>query len=128
MQIFSKDGKYILSFGGIGNSEGQLKEPRGIAVNITALPTSEKAVEDGLIYVADWGNSRVQVFDMLGRFVRSIGDHAPGVKDEETSPAVPVNGHLKSPYGVAVAANGSVVVADTANHRIQVISMILFLE
>lgn len=78
-----------------GPSAGQLSEPRGLAAD-----------SRGNLYVADTKNSRVQVFDPNGRFVRSLG--APGSGD----------GQLKEPCGVAVGADGSVVVADTWNHRI----------
>jgi sugar lactone lactonase YvrE len=78
-----------------GPGPGQLSEPRGLAAD-----------SRGNLYVADTKNSRIQVFDSNGRFVRSLG--APGSAD----------GQLKEPCGVAVAADGSVVVADTWNHRI----------
>jgi uncharacterized protein (TIGR03663 family) len=78
-----------------GSAPGQFTEPRGLAVDAR-----------GNLYVADSKNSRIQVFDANGRFVRSLGSAGSG------------DGQLKEPCGVAVDRDGSVVVADTWNHRI----------
>lgn len=78
-----------------GSAPGELNEPRGLATDSHAN-----------LYVADTKNSRIQVFDPNGQFLRVIG--APGSGD----------GQLKEPCGVAVAADGTVTVADTWNHRI----------
>jgi peptidylglycine monooxygenase len=59
--------------------------------------------------VADWGNNRVQRLDGQGRFVASWG--APG-----RGP-----GELATPWDVAVAPDGRVLVADYGNHRVQVV-------
>jgi DNA-binding beta-propeller fold protein YncE len=60
----------------------------------------------GNLYVADTKNSRIEVFDANGRFVRSLGSVGSG------------DGQLKEPCGVAVDRDGTVVVADTWNHRV----------
>ena len=78
-----------------GSAPGQFGEPRGLAVDAR-----------GNLYVADTKNSRIQVFDANGRFVRSLGSVGSG------------DGQLKEPCGVAVDRDGTVVVADTWNHRI----------
>lgn len=68
--------------------------PRGIAIH------------DGLVYVTDTGNERVQVFDEQGTFVRAFGGAGSG------------EGQLREPVGIAVAADGTVLVADAHNGRI----------
>ena len=113
IQIFSRDGNYLNSFGGFGSSEGELKEPRGIAVN-------PSHVGGGRIFVADWGNSRVQAFDGDCKYVFCIGTAPLSSADEDLSVSTSLDGRLKSPYGVCVAYDGTVLVADTANHRVQV--------
>lgn len=82
-------------FGEPGSGPGQFNEPRGLAAD-----------SRGNLYVADTKNSRIQVFDPNGQFVRAIG--VPGSGD----------GQLKEPCGVAVDPEGTVIVADTWNHRI----------
>jgi DNA-binding beta-propeller fold protein YncE len=54
---FNKDGKFIKSWGSRGLAQGQFREVHGIAVDA-----------QGLIYVADAGNRRIQVFDGDGNF------------------------------------------------------------
>ena len=56
--------------------------------------------DSGNIYIADSQNHRIQVFDAQGRFLRQWGR-------EGTAP-----GQFKEPWGVAVAPNGEVYVAD----------------
>jgi uncharacterized protein (TIGR03663 family) len=82
-------------FGESGSGNGQFNEPRGLAAD-----------SRGNLYVADTKNSRIQVFDPNGQFVRAIGALGSG------------DGQLKEPCGVAVDADGTVIVADTWNHRV----------
>ena len=82
-------------FGSAGAGDGQLAEPRGLAVD-----------GRGNLYVADTKNSRIQVFDSNGQFLRAFGHKGGG------------DGELNEPCGVAVDADGGVWVADTWNHRI----------
>lgn len=88
--------------------------PRGVAVG-----------SDGLVYVADWGNHRIQVFDGEGQFVRGWGspcdlETGTGCVDPDGSGPQPLGaGQFREPWGIAVADDGTVYVADTWNHRIQ---------
>lgn len=78
-----------------GTTEGMFSSPRNMAIG-----------PDGLIYVADSGNHRIQVFDGEGTFLRQWG--SPG-----TEP-----GQFNEPWGLAVD-DEYVYVTDTWNHRIQ---------
>ena len=78
-----------------GTAAGALSSPRNVAIG-----------PDGLAYVADSGNHRIQVFDADGRFVRGWGSFG----------AEP--GQFNEPWGVAVD-DRYVYVADTWNHRVQ---------
>jgi DNA-binding beta-propeller fold protein YncE len=54
---FDKNGKFVKSWGSRGVAPGQFNTPRGIAIDA-----------QGLVYVADSGNRRIQVFDADGNF------------------------------------------------------------
>jgi len=56
-----KDGNWLMSWGTPGDGPGQFNTPHSIAVDAK-----------GLVYVADRGNGRIQVFDGNGTFVRQI--------------------------------------------------------
>jgi uncharacterized protein (TIGR03663 family) len=90
-----------------GNAPGQFTYPRSVAV-----------AADGTVYVADSGNNRIQVFGADGRFIRQWGstckliDSGQGCQGDG-------RGQFAEPWGVAVAKDGSVYVADTWNHRVQ---------
>jgi len=49
---FDKNGKFVKSWGSTGSDPGQFREIRGIVIDA-----------QGLVYVADAGNKRIQVFD-----------------------------------------------------------------
>jgi len=81
--------------GGPGTGNGEFTEPRGVAVD-----------GRGTLYVADTKNSRVQVFDGTGQFVRQFGSKGPAPTQ------------FNEPCGLAVDAMGELWVADTWNQRI----------
>ena len=61
----------------------------------------------GEVVVSEYGADRVSVFSVTGEKLRSFGTHGSG------------EGQLKDPRGVAVDAEGNILVADSSNHRIQ---------
>jgi uncharacterized protein (TIGR03663 family) len=111
---FQPDLEPLRVFGTTGTGEGQLAAPRGIAVS-----------PNGLVYVVDWGNHRIQVFDGEGGFVDGWGgacdlETGSGCVDPDGSGPQPLGaGQFREPWGIAVADDGTVYVTDTWNHRIQ---------
>jgi DNA-binding beta-propeller fold protein YncE len=89
-------------WGNEGAEAGQFMAPRAVA-----------AAPDGSLYVADSRNHRIQKFDSGGRLLLSWGTFG----SLDANSAAP--GAFNEPWGVAVAPDGSVYVADTWNHRIQ---------
>ena len=82
-----------------GNAPGELREPRGIAID-----------SDGDVLVADTNNHRIQKLDgQTGAVLGVWGGPAAGNEPRQ----------FRSPGGVAVAPDGTIYVADTWNHRIQ---------
>jgi DNA-binding beta-propeller fold protein YncE len=97
------NGLYLNSWGGYANvldgpaPEGLFNEPWGVAVG-----------PDGLVYVTDTWNHRVQVFTPDGRFVRMWSEFlAGGVLDS-----------FWGPRGIAVDAQNRVYVTDTGKQRV----------
>lgn len=56
---FSSDGKFLLDWGRKGDGPGEFNLPHSVAVDA-----------QGLVYVADRTNSRIQVFDANGKFLK----------------------------------------------------------
>lgn len=88
---------FNLQISGPGREKGQLQGPTGIT-----------ATSDGIIYVVDSDNNRIQSFSQSGEFINSFGSKGDG------------NGQFSSPYAAAVAGDGRLFVTDTGNHRVQV--------
>ncbi len=56
---YSPDGRYLMEWGEPGSEQGQFRTPHGLAMD-----------SEGLLYVGDRPNRRVQVFTQEGEFVR----------------------------------------------------------
>jgi streptogramin lyase len=56
---FDRDGNFIKSWGGKGNGPGQLNLPHSLVFDA-----------QGLLYIADRNNARIQVFDADGNYIR----------------------------------------------------------
>ena len=92
--VFDAQRNHIRTFGGRGTGPGQLNYPKGLATSA-----------DGLLFVANYSNSCVDIFREDGTFVRRIGQ-----------------GQLNGPMDVAVHANGQVCVANNGSHRVTVLT------
>src|SRR6185295_9172019 len=55
---FSKDGKFIKTWGKKGSGPGEFNDPHSVAMD-----------SKGRLFVADRGNNRVQIFDQDGKFI-----------------------------------------------------------
>ena len=87
---------YIIN-GEMGDAPGQFDKPYFVIV--------EK--ESGDIYVSDYNNNRVQVFDSNLEFKRNFG--SKGMAE----------GQFKNPLGMAFDSKGNIIVCDYSNHRVQ---------
>ncbi len=103
VSAFSPRGEFLTTWGVEGPN--QISDPfafwgpRGIAVD-----------RQGIVYVADTGNKRIQTFTNEGEFLRQIGSGGG------------FDGQLDEPAGLAIGPDGLIYVADTWNQRIQVFS------
>ena len=98
--ILNKEGKKVKSIGTYGTKEGQLTNPRGVAIS-----------HDEHILVTD--NHRLQKLTFEGHCVKSVGSSEKG------------NGPLQfnTPIGITVhPTTGQIFIADNNNHRIQVLN------
>ena len=79
----------MLQFGGFGTADGQLKSPHGITTH------------NGRVYVADYGNHRISVFQHSGQFCISFGSD-----------------QLRNPIDVAVNVKDQLLVTDYSHNCI----------
>ena len=103
VQVFDANGNYLRGWGSQGSGAGQFNEPWGIAVDSARN-----------VYVADTWNYRVQKFDKDGKFLTMWGADGDSGGSADLLP-----GQFYGPRAVAIAADGTVLVMDTGNKRIQ---------
>lgn len=65
-------------------------------------------VHEDKVIVSDWGNHRVQVFNLEGKFLSQMGKQGTGP------------GEFKRPLGVAVDEKGNIAIVDEGNNRLQI--------
>ena len=136
IQRFSPDGEFIDMFGTHGDGEGQFNRPSDVAVD-----------DGGFIYVADWVNQRVQVFDARWNFQASLRGQAtvspwaqeyleanadeldarsrfnPYIEvdtDVAHEVSARVEAYFWDPIAVEIDPEGRLIVADSLRHRLQI--------
>jgi len=129
VQVFDLDGNFIDKWGSEGRKDGQFNHPSAIAIG-----------RDGSVYVGEDEGGRIQHFDRNGRFLGRIGESALGhisglaidangnllasagpegmiwvfARDGATSvqiTQIPGLDSLRFPTGIAIASDGSVLMA-----------------
>jgi len=93
---YSSTGTLLRSFGSLGSENGQLWNPRGLAIDTY-----------GNVWVADGFNNRVQVFGPTGEYLTKFGSSGTG------------DGQFNMASGVALDPRGNVWVSDVNGSRLQ---------
>lgn len=97
--VFRRDGAFLREFGRPGSGVGELRYPYGLCAR------------DGVLYVCEYGNHRLQRFARDGRSLGCFG--APG-----SGP-----GRFHGPWDLTVSDDGRLFVCDTGNHRVVVYAL-----
>jgi DNA-binding beta-propeller fold protein YncE len=126
---FSKDGKYIKSWGTKGSGPGEMSGPHNIAMD-----------SKGHLWVSDRGNKRIQIFDQDGKFIDQMTQFGTPAaifitKKDIVYVADPVpenrvvigttDGNvlqkiegLDNAHGIAVDSHGTIYVAESFGHNV----------
>ena len=110
-----------------GDADGEFNRPSAVHFGL-----------DGLVYVSDWWNDRVQVFDPDGAHRETLVGHA--TLSKWCQEFVDVNPEQASwrensgmaereklfwrPAGIDTSPEGLVVIADSCRHRVQIYSRV----
>jgi sugar lactone lactonase YvrE len=110
---------FVKEWGKRGTADGQFDRPADVTVS------------DGIVYVVDANNNRIQVFTKEGTFIKKFGSEcliktglepSKGCKKPATNGPLELgelgDGQFKYPAGITVRSN-TVFVADNFNDRIQ---------
>ena len=94
VKVFCNDGVGLYNIGTHGPGDGQLYYPTGLAVDRFSN-----------LVVCDYGNSRIQIFTLDGKFVSKIQGHNTGLLD---------------PRYVALSPTGQLCITDFGKHCVYV--------
>ncbi len=98
VQVFTREGAYLASFGSPANEPGGFFRPKGLAVDR----------QNRLVFAVDAMFEVVQAFTFDGKLVMAFGHPGSGP------------GEFSLPAGICVQRDGRVLVADSYNRRIQI--------
>jgi outer membrane protein assembly factor BamB len=98
--VISPGGKVLRRWGKPGTGPGEFKFIASDLATPTDVAGKVAVGRNGMVYVSDSGNARVQVFTPQGRFIRQIGSYGGG------------KGQFFFPAGLVVDGSGNVYVAD----------------
>jgi len=101
VQVFDENGQYVRGWGNFGSQSGQFNEPWDLAVN------------ESFVYVADTWNHRIQKFTLDGTFITEIGESGSPTGGQVAG------GLFFGPRDIELLEDGSILVTDTGNHRLQ---------
>lgn len=91
---------FAAAFGSSGSGEGQFTFGGNVALD-----------SSGNVWVADYGNNRIEKFSPEGKFLASIGTKGSG------------EGQMDEPYAIAInKTSGDIYVAEIGNQRVQELS------
>ena len=94
--VFDQAGQLKNTIGSGGSGDGQFSKAYGISI------------KGEVLYVADYGNHRVQKLTSRGEFLHKFGQYGSG------------QGQFRDPFAVIVDSNNRLIVSDNGNHRIQI--------
>ena len=98
IQKFDPEGNFLLQWGGTGKEAGKFVRPQSLVIH------------NGVLWVCDSCNHRIQRFD--------IRESTPRLIDIWGGPGTGP-GQFFYPYDLAIASDGSVIVVEHKNNRIQ---------
>ncbi|MBF0440234.1 MAG: hypothetical protein HQL93_14115, partial [Magnetococcales bacterium] len=99
-----------------GNGRSGFSGDNGPAVDATLhYPTGIAVAKDGTLYIADTNNHRIRKVATNGIITTIAGTGTPGYNGSMSA----LDTQFNLPHGVTLASDGTLYVADAANHRIR---------
>lgn len=102
-----------------GNGSPSFSGDGGSAVAAGMAPIGVATGAAGVVYIADWGNSRIRRVDAGGSIATIAGSGSSGFFGDN-GPATKAS--LAQPIGVAFDAGGNLYVSDSGNNRVRKVS------
>jgi len=101
LQIFDREGHFRTAFGTLGDRNGTVNRPKGVATD-----------SEGNIYVAENLFETVQIFNTRGQLLYYFGETGSGP------------GKFQLPAGVWIDGRDRIYVADSFNRRVEMFQFV----
>lgn len=105
VKVYAADGTWLRDIGFPGEGDGSLLFPAAVSIAYGGTPE---------LYVADQGRSAVQVFDLAGNFVRTLGGPVPAFSPDW-------QGRFVRLQSLAIDGQGALHAADSHACRVQIV-------
>jgi hypothetical protein len=132
IQVFNGRGELVMAFGGSGDGRGQFRAPSDVVIAQPELPWegAQGASSAPVLVVADQWNARLQVFDLDGLWLATIGGRRAGRSARQadeltgwpffragdpTLPRDPARLSWQAPWLVVLGGNGRSYQVDLAS-------------
>jgi len=126
--VADRDGQVVRRIAPDGTMSVFAGTPTGLCIDDLAGPQDVAELPDGSVLIADTFNNRIVRVDSDGGAFTvfagpsaAAGDCAPGFAGDGGPPR---GARFNRPEGVSVTPDGSVLIADTLNHRVRIIRRI----
>ncbi len=103
-------GVLVNSWTGAGTPGGALNKPSELKIGTYQGQTA--------LFVADCGNNKIQIYSLTGSYLGQLG--ASAIDPLGSYAENKADGGMLLPYGVAIAANGNIVVSDSSHKCMRV--------
>ncbi|MFO1484691.1 MAG: dienelactone hydrolase family protein [Verrucomicrobiaceae bacterium] len=104
--VYDSGGKELRKIGTKGAGEGQIDQPGGLVIG-----------PDGVLYIADQGNHRVQRFTLDGKFLSAWGGH--GKEPGKFGGGVKFGSRFGGPHFIAFDHAGNLFTTESNDGRVQ---------
>lgn len=106
----------ITTIAGIGTVAGYDGDGGLATAALLDSPSDLRLAPNGDMYIADSGNNVIRRIDPDGIISTVVGTGDPGFRGDTRDASF---AQMRSPYGITLAPDGSLWIADTFNHRIR---------
>jgi sugar lactone lactonase YvrE len=111
---------YLVAGTGAQGSQGPSGDGGPATAATLSIPTALAFDSSGNLYIADAGSNRIRMVNIASGTISTFAGNGNNINSGDGGPAV--NASLDSPSAIAFDASGDLLIADTGNNEIRMVS------